>query len=302
VQVGFGKVSYLWPIFAGDTLRKRFTVNKIRPTSDGNHSVIHFTCELYNQRDRLCMQADKRMLFQMVLPESASFVPSNTSVAPSSSTSPAAASDGKKVDTHLFRDHLLSRAVTVLANQPSHSLTRLEPGMLVWHTLHRSLTFSQSQQLASLARLTHARHFDTRRYNPSSEILIPGGLVLGLALSASARDLHEILFEEIQSCSYVNTVHPSNIVGAMSYIADVDDTLPGDLEGATIRTLGIKDLHLKRDLEEVLIPVELFEPGIFAKEIEQICKTSCPILSGKIVVQAERKIVRQTAHREVFLL
>jgi hypothetical protein len=64
IQVGFGKVSYLWPVslfgfscnandvvwqspdltpwmqaFAGDTFTKSFTVESIRNTSDGNHSV-----------------------------------------------------------------------------------------------------------------------------------------------------------------------------------------------------------------------------------------------------------------------
>jgi acyl dehydratase len=39
VQVGFGRVNYLWPCFAGDTFRKTFTVESIRNTSDGNHSV-----------------------------------------------------------------------------------------------------------------------------------------------------------------------------------------------------------------------------------------------------------------------
>jgi hypothetical protein len=39
VQVGFGKVNYLWPCFAGDTFTKTFTVESIRNTSDGNHSV-----------------------------------------------------------------------------------------------------------------------------------------------------------------------------------------------------------------------------------------------------------------------
>ena len=39
IQVGYGSVKYIWPTFAGDTLTKRFTVESIRNTSDGNHSV-----------------------------------------------------------------------------------------------------------------------------------------------------------------------------------------------------------------------------------------------------------------------
>jgi acyl dehydratase len=39
VQVGFGRVNYLWPCFAGDTFTKTFTVESMRNTSDGHHSV-----------------------------------------------------------------------------------------------------------------------------------------------------------------------------------------------------------------------------------------------------------------------
>ena len=39
VQVGFGKCVYHWPVFAGDTVTKKFTVERVRNTSDGNHSV-----------------------------------------------------------------------------------------------------------------------------------------------------------------------------------------------------------------------------------------------------------------------
>jgi acyl dehydratase len=289
VQVGFGNVHYLWPIFAGDTLTKSFTVNKIRNTSDGNHSVIHFDCRITNQRGRVCMQANKRLLFQFPVTESATQFPLHDDDA------------SYMASKHLFRDHILSKATTVLAEQPSHSLAKLRPHDLILHSMQRSLTLSSTQQLASLARLTHERHFDVRKYE-RSELLVPGGLVLGVTTSAAARDLHEILHEEILSCSYVNALNPDTIVGAISYISNVDDSLPGDLEMITVTTLGIKNLNVKRDLQGIGIPKALFEPGIYSKEIEQICKEACPILSGKIIVQVIRKIVRQTSHREVFLL
>ena len=286
VQVGFAKASYLWPIFSGDTMTQSFTVRQIRNTSDGHHSIINFTCDLVNQRGRLCMRADKALLFQFPVPES------NLS---------ARVIEEEAVDRHLFRDHLLSKATTVLAESPSFSLADLKPGVLILHTMHRSLTFSQSQQLASLARLTHERHFNLRKYDRTHEIFVPGGLVLGITLSAAARDLHEILHEEMQSCSYINNLHPENVVGAISYVLAIDDNLPGDLEVATVVTLGIKNINIK-ELVDVDIPAELFKPGIFAKEVEAIVKKKCPILSGKIVVSVERKILRQTRHRQVFLL
>jgi hypothetical protein len=43
---------------------------------------------------------------------------------------------------------------------------------------------------------------------------LPGGLVLGLTLSASARDLHEVLHEELVECSFINHVHPWGTSGS----------------------------------------------------------------------------------------
>lgn len=88
----------------------------------------------------------------------------------------------------------------------------------------------------------------------------------------------------------------------MSFVHSVDDNLPGDMELVTVTTLGVKNLNVQRDLQNVDIPIELFQPGMFTKEIESICKKYCPVLSGKIVVSVERKMLRQTRKREVFLL
>lgn len=283
-------------------MRKSFTVQKIRNTSDGNHSVIHFDCALVNQRGRVCMRADKRMLFQFAAAPPSSTSTSTVGSLRAGSSSNHNNSQQQPDNVHLFRDHLLSKATTVLAEQPSHSLAHLAAGQLILHTMHRSLPFSSSQQLASLARLTHERHFDVRRYERASEILVPGGLVLGIALQASARDLHEILHEEIVHCAYCQPLHPDTVVGAVSYVHAVDDSLPGDLELVTVTTLGIKNLNVKRDLDGVGLPPTLFQAGIHSKEVEQICKESCPVLSHKIVVQVQRKILRQAPHREVFLL
>jgi len=281
VQVGFGAVQYLWPAFAGDTFTKTFQVKSVRNTSDGNHSIIQFTCDLLNQRGRTCMRADKRLLFEFPVTESSVVAPPNP-------------------ETQLFRNHLLSKA-TVLGE--SHSLAPLKEGQLILHTMHRSLSQSQSQQLASLARLTHERHFDTRKFE-KEELLIPGGLVLGLVMSAASRDLHEILHEEILHASYANSLHPENCVGAISYIQSVDDSVPGDLEIINVRTVGLKNVNVKRDLKDVELPLELFTGDVMLpKELERVCKTLCPILTNKIVVIMDRRIIRQSSsHEGVFLL
>eukprot|EP00551_Chaetoceros_affinis_P010699 CAMPEP_0203675752 /NCGR_PEP_ID=MMETSP0090-20130426/21984_1 /ASSEMBLY_ACC=CAM_ASM_001088 /TAXON_ID=426623 /ORGANISM="Chaetoceros affinis, Strain CCMP159" /LENGTH=375 /DNA_ID=CAMNT_0050542065 /DNA_START=22 /DNA_END=1146 /DNA_ORIENTATION=+ len=242
VQVGFGNVVYHWPAYSGDTFTKSFEVNAIRNTSDGNHTVINFTCQLYNQRGQLCMTADKRMLFEFSVHGSS--LPNYDPVDPTSN--------------QLFRDHLISKA-EIISDIGSQSLSTLTTNQLIFHQMNRSLTHSQSQQLASLVRLTHPRHFDTRRYDTKTEIMIPGGLVLGMAMSCSSRDLHEILHEELLSCSYVHSLHPGDVVSGMSYIKSVTSSGPWDLESVVVRTVAVKNLDLVRDLDsERGLPIDLF--------------------------------------------
>jgi len=286
VQVGFGRSVYHWPAFAGDTFTKSFRVHSIRNTSDGNHSIFHILCCLKNQRDRICMSADKRMIFPFIVPESSVV---------------ATLDDGET--SQLFRDHLLGKASVLAEELGSQSLASLYAGQLICHSMSRSITFSQSQQLASLARLSHPRHFDTLKYDELTEIFVPGGLVLGLTMSASSRDLHEVLHEQIQNVNFINNLHPANVVSAITYVQKVDDNLPGDLEGLTVRTFGIKNLDIAQELDGVSLPLELFEgPPKKPKEIEKICKEKCPILSNKIVVVVDRVILRQSNRQEIFLL
>ncbi|KAL9186239.1 hypothetical protein ACHAXT_005477 [Thalassiosira profunda] len=281
VQVGFGRCVYHWPVFAGDTVTKTFIVEKVRNTSDGNHSIINFKCSLINQRGRLCMSAEKRLLFEFPVPES------NVTILAEESES-----------SQLFRDHLLSKA-SVLRGMESHSLTPLRTGSLILHTLSRPITFSQSLQLASLARLTHERHFDVRKYDERTEVYVPAGLVLGLTVSASNRDLHEVLHEEIVNVSYIHHLHPGDVVSAFSYITGVDENLPGSLEEVSVRTVGVKNISL----EDVDIPVELLTTDkTYTKNVDRICKSLCPKLTNKIVAVVDRKILRQSNRREVFLL
>lgn len=253
------------------------------------------------------MRADKRMLFEFSVPEPLS---SSSSTSKRPTLEPTA--DPPK--GNLFRDHLLSKS-HVLSGLQSHSLAELRKGQLILHSLKRSLTFTQCQQLASLARLTHEKHFDSRKYD-TTELLVPGGLVLGITMNASARDFHEGLHEEILNVNYVNALHPGNMVGAISYIQNVEDVGggAGDLQMITVRTLGIKNLDVVKDLERVDLPLELFElggatrrgegggGGIKAKTIQQICKSKCPQLYNQIIVQIDRRILRQAPRQEVFLL
>ena len=259
------------------------------------------------------MTADKRLLFEFPVPESKVSLPTDESES-----------------SQLFRDHLLSKSHVL---KESQSLTALRPGSLILHTLTRSITFAQSQQLASLARLTHERHYDIRKFDKKTEIYVPAGtvfehrfihfcmlssllfkiliyflclvsgLVLGLTMSATNRDLHESLHEEVVNVSYVHHLHPGDVVGAFSYISHVNENLPGDLESVTVRTIGVKNMDVMNDLQDVSIPMELLlTEKTYTKSVDSICKSLCPKLHSKIVAVVDRKVIRQSNRREVFLL
>lgn len=59
LQIGFGVGVYHWPAFAGDTFRKRFVIKSLRPTSDGQNTILKVGCEIHNQRDMKLFSCEK---------------------------------------------------------------------------------------------------------------------------------------------------------------------------------------------------------------------------------------------------
>jgi citrate lyase subunit beta/citryl-CoA lyase len=156
-------------------------------------------------------------------------------------------------------------------------------------------------QLASLARLTHERHFNTRVFK-RDELFIPGGLVLGLTHAASARDLHEILYEQLDECSYPNNLNPDDTVGAFTYVSALEEHLSGELECVHLRTVGVKNFDMT-ELDGQPLPLALLTgPMPKPKALEALCKEQCVKLSKKIVCISDRKVYRQAPTQNVFLL
>ena len=61
---------------------------------------------------------------------------------------------------------------------------------------------------------------------------------MGIVMSTSSRDLHEVLHAELLSCNYINSSNPGDIVSAMNYILKSEDenVEPWDLENVVVRT------------------------------------------------------------------
>jgi hypothetical protein len=199
---------------------------------------------------------------------------------------------------------------------------------------------SQAQQLASLIRLDYDMDYyswynnnNDSSSNHSLPPPFPNSLVMAMVHSiASSYDLHEILHEEILDVTFVNPLFPGSPLGAISYIHSIEEA-GGDYQIVTIRTIGIKNMDVINELEKVDIPLSLLQrtvtssPSIHdddhdddpanlsrsteavsataaaGESIQELCKGKCPPLYNKIVVQLDRRILRQVPkHHEPFLL
>lgn len=173
-HIGYGKAKYHWPAFAGDTFKKRFIINSLRTTSDQLHSIFTIDCQLINQRNVVLFDCELYVLFPFKVPPSDVVVNSSDSIKHNNS----------------LLNHLI-RQVEVLQERGSQTLASVRPGQLILHTLTRPLSPTHCMQLATLARLTHERHFNTRLFR-NEELYVPSGLVVALTCSLSSRDLHEV--------------------------------------------------------------------------------------------------------------
>eukprot|EP01039_Chlorochromonas_danica_P001539 gene1539-1677_t len=286
LQVGFEKATYHWPAFAGDTFKKAFIIRSLRSTSDQQNSLLTVHCQLINQRGVVVFSCEKVMLFPFVVPPSEVVL----------SRPPEA----KRND---FLDHLVKQA-EALRERGSHTLSVLRAGQLLLHTLTRPLSETHMMQLACLGRLTHERHFNRRLYR-QEEMFVPGGLVFGLTTSLASRDLHEVLFEDLIGCAFPNNLAPGDTVGAMTFVKNVEEHVSGDIEGVTIRTIGVKNCDVHRVLQNRDLPTALFTrplDQLRPAALEELLKKTCPELTKLIVCIADRKIYRQAPKQVPFLL
>lgn len=238
VQTGYKNAIYHWPVFAGDTLTKKFLIRKLRATSDNLNSIFTIDCSLKNQRNVTVFSCEKTMLFPFKVHPSDIVVPR--------------AEETKNRD---FFNHLVHQSES-LESLGSTTLSELLPGQLILHTLTRKMTMTQTMQLASLARLTHERHFNSMLFR-REEMFVPGGLVLGLTCSVASRDLHEVLYEEVDDCSFPNNLSPNDTVGSISFIKSREENVSGDIEAIGVRTIGIKNMDVSRTLFNKNLPLKV---------------------------------------------
>ena len=279
LHLGLHEVRYLRPAYSGDTFRNFIRVEALRNTSNGRQSVIRTTHWLVNQRDEPVFSLVKMSFYphidglderERVQEELPFAVPE-----PGGETELRAVLSGAG-------DRVL----------PAGAVHRsLVAGRLHLHQRVRPLGVTENLYLSTLFRNTHPIHSDYQAYAPE-QIIVCGGFVMSMVMAAGSRDLCQVLDEEIVHCSHINPVNPTDNIGALSYVIDVQPA--GDhLEEVTLKTLGLRNTNVEVDLAGVKVPLALL--GIDhpkPSEVESICDSLCPPLRGRIALQMTRKLLR----------
>ena len=170
------------------------------------------------------------------------------------------------------------------------------------------LTATQTMQLAALGRVVHDRHFNPTKYGDEDpghgRLYVPGAFVLALVNACAGRELHEILFQTMHHVSFVNHLHPNEVVSALSYVRSRSESLSGELEKQEIVTIGVKNLPDATALKAHPLPRGLFltkEP-LRTHELKDALKDHPILKPDNVVLHCFRSIYRQAPKADVFLL
>ena len=260
----------------GDTFRSFTRLDRMGNTSRGDASVIHTTHILVNQRDERVFSLLKRSYYDPI-------------PAPVDREASSDAGEHARYFTDIG-ETLLDRFQSV-KSFPAAPMQDLSTDDVILHPAVRPIGWTENLALSTIYRNTHPIHWDSQRYGREG-IVVCGGFVQSLVFAIGDRELRQVLDEVLERSSHVNTVAPEDRIGAVSRILSVEQ-IDGHLQAVRIKTLGLKNVDVEKELVGVEIPAELLDDqSRKPSEIETICQQQCPVLAGKIALQAVRTIIR----------
>ena len=280
VHLSFRNMFQHRPVLSGDTVRAMFVINQVNEKNggDGNQYYITDTTHwMVNQKDEVVFQVDKLTMYS----------PSDCIIDTSVNLDSVSRLDPQQSQ---LRRLLLEKPEETFF--PHFSGTPLVPGQLIIHDFVKIMGDSEVRMLCTLLNFIHPHHFNQLRYQ-ATEILVPGPFVMSAALSGSAIDIGEVIYEEIPYCINPNKVNFGDQIGTVTYV-ESSRKLPGNpsLEEVTLRHLTLKNTDMEI-LSEMDIPDKFFlSKPMKPSEYEAICSTEFPTLLHKIVCVIERRVVR----------
>lgn len=277
LDLGFSNGIYVKPAFAGQTFNKQFVIKRIRTSKNGEDSILTFRCNLLNAETKeLVFTVDKTMLFRGLV---------NHKQQPPEPTS----------QTSLIRSSVYEKICSNSGYLPMEVVTTtVFQNQLILHGISKPLGSSNSMSLSSLFGMTHPTIFNTAKFGKEG-LVVPGALVVSMAISAASRELAEVLYNDIENVQFYNKTSPVDTVGAMTFVHSINK-VGADLEQLTVTTVGVKNVDMA-ELDDVEIPVKLFTGAHTAAGLEELIAEHCPQLSGKVLLTTRRRLLRQASLR-----
>ena len=260
----------------GDTFRSFTRLDQMGNTSRGDASVIHTTHILVNQRDERVFSLLKRSYYDPI--------PEPVERDPVSIRSDSCGYFEGVGEANYLPFHSAS-------SFPEAPNQQLATDDVILHPAVRPIGWTENLALSTIYRNTHPIHWDAQRYGREG-IVVCGGFVQSIVFAIADRELRHVLDEVLERSSHVNTIAPEDRIGTVSRILSVEP-VSDVLEQVRIKTLGLKNVDIEKELIGVDIPESLLDDQQRKpSEIEEICTKQCPALGGKIALQADRTLQR----------
>lgn len=178
------------------------------------------------------------------------------------------------------------------SNNNNISIKKIYSNELLLHTLQRPIGIETNMNLSMLHRMTHPMLYNTNRFSSSNDLFVGGVLLVSMTHSIASKELYEVIYEELLDAHIINKASPTDCISAMTYIIDVNENKYEFFEEVECITIGLKNIDITNQLNNIKIPLSLFRPGIYPRDVENICNKQLPQLKNKIVVHSYRKLLR----------
>ena len=281
VHLSLGNIFQHRALKIDDTVYALYRIEKVEPKkgSDNNlYSVVSSTHWLVNQDNDVVLQFGKVTMF------SSDDCKINHEKNKSKVVQPI------EPENSLLRKSILQHPVECFL--PLSSNLPLSAGQLLVHDYVKVMGHSEMRTLCVLLNIVNPHSHDVLRYS-SSDLLIPGPLVMAATIANSAMDLGEIIYEEIPLCHSTNKVNFGDQISTLTYVTECREVEgKAGFEQLTVKHIGIKNFDMEI-LSQMNIPSEVLEiDNMKPSEMESLCAAKFPNLLTKIVCVTIRKIVR----------
>mmetsp|Transcript_61186 Transcript_61186/g.97357 ORF Transcript_61186/g.97357 Transcript_61186/m.97357 type:complete len:484 (+) Transcript_61186:800-2251(+) len=301
LDLSFRNCIYERAVFPNDTLQRHFVIENIRESSNHKNILIDLKCKMYNQHNELVFRLEKTMFFEkLALSLDGRDV---VKLSQSSKKGIAPVIDTRSNESSAFKKYLLkqgSKAHSLTVMNP-YSIKKIYKDELMLHTLQRPIGMETNMNLSMLFRMTHPLLYNTNRYRDPGELYVGGVLLIALTHSIASKELYEVIYEELLDSHIINKASPNDCISAMTYVIDVNDDKYEYFQEVECITIGLKNVDITAQLNNLKIPLSLFRPGIFPRDVENICNKFMPQLSNKIVVHSYRKLLRHKPKHDTMI-